>query len=87
MTVVSAELSWDGVLPFENTCGDAVTCLDQGYLPPGQYTAKMCATPGDMVQADPEDPESLECVPSGPEECVEVPFSFPDDGLVVGTLD
>ncbi len=49
----------------------------------GTYVARFCATPGTLGTSDGGPPV---CTPTGPQECVEVPFAFPSSQPVVITL-
>jgi hypothetical protein len=80
--VTGENLTWSGTIAGQWTCGqDALTCQYSSAVPAGTYTAKMCATPGSLTDAD-----EPECIPEGEPECVEVEFEFPSGELVVGQL-
>jgi hypothetical protein len=72
---------WDGVAKAPGGCGGgggdtgAIYCTKSYCVPPGEYTAHMCAF-------DSCTPAS----PSVPDRCVDVPFVFPPTAPVVGVL-
>jgi hypothetical protein len=74
-------LSWDGtVWTSGKTCGSNMACSAQICAPAGQYTAHMCAYRA---------PDAGGCFGgaiSGPPVCVDVPFAYPAQGSVVGSL-
>lgn len=72
--------AWDGGTWAEGTCDDSAPCIAGAYLPPGDYVAVMCATPGEPSA------DGATCENVRPEQCVEVPFTFPDDAVVEGAL-
>ncbi len=84
--VTAEQITWDGSYYQGGTCNGSTQCLTKLFAPPGKYTAVMCATPGDLVD-DASLPSDLKaCKPSGPQECVEVPFGFPSAQTVSGSL-
>lgn len=82
--VTGAELNWDGHYFEDGTCNGTVACVTRRFAAPGKYTAKMCATPGDVVDAPPS--TLKQCVTSGPAECAEVEFDFPSSAPVTAQL-
>ncbi|MCA9599995.1 MAG: hypothetical protein KC776_42110 [Myxococcales bacterium] len=82
--VTGESVTWDGSYYPSNTCGSGSQCVDHLYAAPGKYTAVMCATPGALTQDHTAGVQV--CTPSGPEECVEVPFDFPSADTFTGTL-
>jgi hypothetical protein len=76
-----AQASWDGtVWTSGRTCGSGVGCSDESCAPAGQYTAHMCAYGG---------PDASSCfggATPGPAVCVDVPFTYPAQATVVGSL-
>lgn len=84
--VTGEQITWDGSYYQGGTCNGSTQCLTKLFAPPGKYTAVMCATPGDLVD-DASLPSDLKaCKPSGPQECVEVPFDFPSAQTVSASL-
>ncbi len=80
--VTEQRLTWDGAVNVQSTCGSlATSCSGRAYIRPGKFVARMCATPGTLTPGD-----APECVPSGPVECVEVPFEYPSSAAVGGSL-
>ena len=81
--ITGETFDWDGTYYAQNTCGGSTSCLAHSYAQPGKYTAVMCATPGTLA---PDANQVDQCTATGPAECVEVPFDFPTDKTVTGTL-
>jgi hypothetical protein len=71
---------WDGVTWAEGTCDASTPCTAAAYVPPGDYVAVMCATPGEPSA------DGTACENVQPAQCVEVPFTLPGDELVEGVL-
>jgi hypothetical protein len=65
---------WDGGYTAHSTCGNDVPCYHGAFARPGRYISWFCATPGTFAQPDTGPPT---CTPTGPQECVQVPFDFP----------
>lgn len=81
-SVSAQRLSWDGAVNVQSTCGAKMTsCSGRAYVRPGEFVARMCATPGTLTAG-----AVPECVPSGPPECVDVPFEYPSSAVVRGSL-
>ena len=76
-------LTWDGTSWLGSTCGATQSCLSKSFAAPGQYVAVMCATPGTLQEDASQTPQ---CVGTGADECVEVPFEFPSTQTFTGTL-
>jgi hypothetical protein len=85
VAVSGAELKWDGRSYPTSTCGAGVACYQPTFVPAGQYIARMCATPGVLTSLNPE-ASSVVCNATGPQECVEVVFNLPSNGVVEGAL-
>ncbi len=69
--------TWDGTFFAQATCGpESLACVTPQCAPPGRYVAKACAC------------NEADQTPTGCQKptCVEVPFDFPSDGLVVALL-
>ena len=81
--VTGESFEWDGTYYAQSTCGQGTSCLAHSYAKPGKYSAVMCATPGTLA---PDANQVQQCTPTGPAECVAVPFDFPADKSVTGTL-
>ena len=67
---------------------DGTDCAGAALLlrsrgPQGEAWLVMCATPGTLA---PDANQVQQCTASGPAQCVEVPFDFPTDKTVTGTL-
>jgi len=76
--VTNVEATWDGSYVESSTCGSGTACYSPRFVPPGRYAARLCATPGDMTDTT--------CTPTGPEECVDVPFDLPGPSPIVVPL-
>ncbi len=81
--ITGESFTWDGTYYAQDTCNSAMACAAHSYASPGTYTAVMCATPGTLA---PDQNQVDQCTPTGPVECVEVPFEFPGGSTVTGTL-
>ena len=81
--VTTKDYPWDGSAFATSTCGAKMACYQPGFVPAGHYVARMCATPG-TLSSDGGFPQT--CTPTGPIECVDVPFDFPSAPLVLGQL-
>jgi hypothetical protein len=81
--VTQAELHWDGSSYPTSTCGAGASCYQPTFVPPGQYVAHMCATPGTVSQSAGNPPV---CVATGGLECVDVTFDLPGKNVVEGSL-
>jgi hypothetical protein len=69
--------TWDGTYFAPGTCGaQSLACVSPRCAPPGRYIATMCA-------CDSADQTPIQCRKP---TCVEVPFQYPVDGLVIGLL-
>jgi hypothetical protein len=78
---------WDGAYQEPGSCDANSSCHTLRYAPPGRYLARMCATPGAIVAAPPDDlGDETTCEAAGPLECDEVEFEFPSSDPVVGEL-
>jgi hypothetical protein len=84
VAVTGDEIVWDGSYYESGTCGNGIQCVAHKYVAAGSFNAKMCATPSTLET--PDGGGSSACTASGPAECVEVPFEFPKDGKVNGSL-
>jgi hypothetical protein len=75
-----AQLDWDGIYYYSAlpACRPGSTCLERAIARPGEYTAKLCATPGLVT--------GMHCVATGPDECSSVKFTYPSAELVTGVL-
>ncbi len=80
VAITGGELKWDGHHFEQGTCNGSVSCFRRVFAPPGKYTARMCATPGDLVDAPPS--QLKQCQASGPQECVDVDFDYPSTAPV-----
>jgi len=81
--VTGEALEWDGTHWQQGTCGADTSCKAKTYAAPGKYTARMCATPGDIST---DNNGFTQCTSTGPAECVEVPFDFPSTETFTGKL-
>jgi hypothetical protein len=79
-----ASISWDGSVYPASTCGMNVPCYTKMQAPAGKYVARMCGTPGKLD--NPDAGFQANCVASGPQVCVDVPFDYPGPTPVVGKL-
>jgi hypothetical protein len=88
LTPAGREMSWDGSLYPRNKCvsastswggGQTIDCVDKVCAGPGKYVAKMCAYRS-------TDPTAAICQGTTTPTCVEVPFSYPGDTIVTGTI-
>ncbi|HVU50683.1 MAG TPA: Kazal-type serine protease inhibitor family protein, partial [Polyangia bacterium] len=79
-----ASMDWDGSFFTMSTCGMNVGCYQKNKAPPGMYMARMCATPGKLD--NPDAGFQANCVASGSQVCVDVPFQYPGPTPVVGKL-
>ncbi len=70
---------WDGMIFPQETCGDSArACVrPKTCAPVGHYTARMCVRRYGDAGGQPL---------QQPITCVDVPFEFPSNGTVVGTL-
>ncbi|HLK90719.1 MAG TPA: hypothetical protein VKZ18_12530 [Polyangia bacterium] len=75
------QLIWDGRFTKMSTCGGGITCVDIQRVPPGSYVATFCVTPGDV--SGPDGGRAVTCTQTGPQECMDVPFSYPGPGVNV----
>ncbi len=82
--MTGATLDWDGSYNTTSTCGPGTTCVQSVFAKPGTYTAKMCATPGDLT--GPDGGFQQQCVNTGPPKCGSVQFDFPSSTVVKGTV-
>jgi hypothetical protein len=85
VAVTQVEQSWDGAYADSSTCGNAMACYIPKFARPGRYVARMCATPGTLTITD-SAPAPASCTPTGPAECVDVPFDFPGASPVEASL-
>jgi len=69
--------TWDGTFFAPGTCGSqSLSCVSPRCAPPGRYVAKVCACgAADQTATGCEKPT-----------CVDVPFNYPADGLVIALL-
>jgi hypothetical protein len=77
-------MDWDGTYYTMSTCGTNVGCYQKNTVPAGKYIARMCGTPGKLD--NPDAGFQANCVASGPQVCVDVPFEYPGSTPVVGNL-
>jgi hypothetical protein len=77
-------MDWDGTYYTMSTCGANISCFEPNKAAPGKYIARMCGTPGKLD--NPDAGFLANCVASGPEVCVDVPFEYPGPTPVVGNL-
>jgi hypothetical protein len=77
------QISWDGSSYPMSTCGTGTSCYAPRFVSPGQYVARMCATPGVLTSSD---GGVTSCSATGATECVDVPFDFPGQAVVEGML-
>ncbi|MGA7121165.1 MAG: hypothetical protein WBY94_13760 [Polyangiaceae bacterium] len=69
--------TWDGTFFEPGTCGSqSLACVSPKCAPPGPYVAKVCA-------CDAADQMVTGCKKP---TCVDVPFNYPADGLVIALL-
>lgn len=73
--VTNVEMTWDGSYVNWSTCGSGTACFNRRFVPPGRYVARLCATPGTLIDAS-------TCTQTAPEECVEATFDLPGPPLV-----
>jgi len=81
---VENDLTWDGMTTAPSICGAGVACSVPALARAGSYVAHMCATPGTFTAADASFGGT--CTATGPEACVDVPFTFPGAVVVTGRL-
>jgi hypothetical protein len=78
-----AQVDWNGDFYYAmSKCGTNMTCYEVASVSPGQYVARMCATPGTLSGSG----AASSCAATGPTACVDVPFTFPGSGVVTGQL-
>jgi hypothetical protein len=77
-------MDWDGSVFGMSTCGMNVGCYQKSQAAPGKYIARMCGTPGKLD--NPDAGFQANCVASGAEVCVDVPFQYPGPTPVTGKL-
>ena len=78
VAVTSVDATWDGAYVESSTCGGGTACHGARFVPPGRYFARLCATPGTLTDSV--------CTPTGPQECVDVPFDLPGPSPIVVPL-
>jgi hypothetical protein len=78
------QINWDGSVYTMSTCGMNVGCYNKSQAPAGKYIARMCGTPGKLD--NPDAGFQANCVASGPQVCVDVPFDYPGPTPVTGKL-
>ena len=78
------QMDWDGSYFTTSTCGMNVGCYQKHQAASGQYIARICGTPGKLD--NPDAGFQANCVASGAEVCVDVPFDYPGPTPVVGHL-
>jgi hypothetical protein len=83
LAFTGAQLSWDGSSYPMSTCGAGTACYAPQFVAPGRYIARMCATPGTLTTPD---GGVATCTATGATECIDVPFDFPGQSSVEGTL-
>jgi hypothetical protein len=88
VAVNSYDFTWDGSYVENGGCDPsgasvALACVYALFASPGTYVARFCATPGTLGTPD---GGAQTCTTTGPQECVEVAFSFPTAQPVVITL-
>jgi hypothetical protein len=77
-------MDWDGSYYTMSTCGNDIGCYQKNQAPQGKYIARMCGTPGKLD--NPDGGFQANCVASGAQVCVDVPFVYPGPTPVVGKL-
>ena len=77
-------IDWDGSSYTSSTCGMNVPCNQKNQAPAGHYIARMCGTPGKLD--NPDGGFQANCVATGAQVCVDVPFDYPGPTPVVGKL-
>jgi hypothetical protein len=88
VAVTGSSLTWDGSYAEPGGCepngsSASISCLTATFAAAGTYVARYCATPGTLATTDGGAPY---CTATGPEECVEVPFTFPSSQPITITL-
>jgi hypothetical protein len=79
------EATWNGVRQVVGTCGPGARCLAPECAPAGEYVARFCAY---ALQGAGGEPSDLDCgLAVSQPTCVDVPFSYPSDGVVEGVLE
>jgi hypothetical protein len=75
--------TWDGSDWRAGTCGaQMTTCRARTCAAPGKYIAHMCAS------RKSQDAGALsQCSPAPTQTCVDVPFAYPTDVVVQGTIN
>lgn len=85
--VNNESIRWDGAYQEPGSCGADVSCHSPRFASAGRYLARMCATPGQVVEGEPDaNGETATCASSGPIECVDVQFDLPSAEPVIGVL-
>lgn len=82
LTESGEEFTWNGVVwVADGTCGAGTACTQRHCATPGRYTAHLCAYPNQQ----PDAAFSCGSVSQNP-VCVDVPFDYPTNDTVTGTL-
>jgi hypothetical protein len=78
IAVTNLEATWDGGYVEWSTCGGGTACYRSRFVPPGRYYARMCATPGTLMDGT--------CAQTSAPECVDITFDLPGPSPVVVPL-